>query len=336
MRLFKYLVKRLLVFIPLFFGVTFVTFMLIRLLPGSPAQALLGTMATEESIRALEAEMGLDRPLLEQFVIYVKNVLHGDLGYSWFTSSNVTDDLATRFPATFELIFLSILFALAVGVTLAVLSARRPKGIAARIASVYGMLAGAFADFWLALMLIFIFFTTLGWAVSPMGRLDLIMSAPRRISGMYVLDSLLTGNMMTLKSSAAHLLLPVATLGFVNGATILKMTSSTMQEILDSDFIHHSHMLGLSEFKIMGYALKNALPAVVMTVGNMFSFLLGGAVLIEKVFAWGGLGQYVTTALANKDYSAVQGFVLVSTLFAMVVYLIIDLIQMAIDPRIKF
>lgn len=335
-RLLKYLGKRLLVFIPLFIGITFVTFILIRLLPGSPAEALMGTMAQEETIKSLEATMGLDKPLLEQFAIYVRGVVKGDLGYSWFTSNNVFDDIAARFPATFELIFLSIMTALIIGVTLAVLSARSPNGIASKISSAYGMLAGAFADFWLALMLIFIFFTTLGWAVAPMGRLDLIISPPTRITGMYLMDSLLTGNWPVFQNAFKHLILPVLTLGFINGATILKMTNSTMMEVLDSDFIHHARMLGLPEMKVMGYALKNSFPAVIMTVGNMFSFLLGGAVLIEKVFAWGGLGQYVTTALSNKDYAAVQGFVLVSTLFAMIVYLIIDLIQMAIDPRIKY
>ena len=241
-----------------------------------------------------------------------------------------------RFPATFELITLSIMLALALGLVLGMFSAMRPQGVASRISRVYGMLAGSFADFWLALIFIYIFFVTLKIAPAPIGRLDVIMTPPKRITGMYIADSLLTGNWECFASAARHLALPVVTLGVINGAAIMKMTNSTMTEVLDSDFINHARIMGLSRTKIRSYALKNSLSAVLMVIGNIYSYLLGGAVLIESVFAWGGLGQYVTQALSNKDYSAIQGFILVATLFSMVLYLILDLIQMAIDPRIKY
>ncbi|MDD3165395.1 MAG: ABC transporter permease [Oscillospiraceae bacterium] len=332
----RYLGKRLLVFIPLFFGVIFVAFVLIRMLPGDPAHVLAGAFAYEDTIAALTEKMGLDKPVLQQFFIYIGDVFRGDLGRSMFTSSNVLDDLIKRFPATFELITLSIMVSLVLGMFLAVFSVTKPKGVVAKISNVYGMLAGSFADFWLALILIYIFFTVLGIAPAPIGRLDVIMIPPQRITGMYLLDSILTGNWAAFKNAAQHLALPVITLGLINGAAIMKMTHSTMGEVLDSDFIHHARLMGLAPKVVRGYALKNSLPAVLMVIGNIYSYLLGGAVLIEQVFAWGGLGQYVTQALSNKDYVAIQGFILVATLFSMVLYLILDLIQMIIDPRIKY
>jgi len=332
----RYLGKRILVFIPLFIGVMFAAFVLIRMLPGDPAHVLAGNYAYEETIQALTEKMGLDKPVLEQFVIYVKNVLHGDLGHSYFTNSEIADDLLKRFPATFELITLSILVALILGLALGMFSAMRPQGIASRISRVYGMLAGSFADFWLALIFIYIFFVILKIAPAPIGRLDVVMMPPKTITGMYVLDSLLTRNWPCLINATKHLALPVVTLGVINGAAIMKMTNSTMTEVLESDFINHARLMGLSKSKIRSYALKNSLSAVLMVIGNIYSYLLGGAVLIENVFAWGGLGQYVTQALSNKDYSAIQGFILVATLFSLVLYLILDLIQMAIDPRIKY
>lgn len=336
MKMAKYLAKRILIFIPLFLGVILVTFLLVRMLPGSPAEALAGSLAYDETIKSLEAKMGLDKPVMEQFVIYVKDVLRGDLGQSWFTSRPVAQDIFERFPATFELITLGLLGALIVGLALGAGAALNPKGMASRISSVYGMLAGSLADFWLALMLIYFFFTLLGIAPAPMGRLNLMTNPPTRITGMYILDSILTGDTVALKDSIGHLVLPVLTLVLVNGAAIMKMTNSTMREVIQSDYVHYGKIMGLNNRMIMRYTLRNAMPAVVTTVGNLYSFLLGGAVLVESVFAWGGLGQYVTMALNNKDYAAIQGFVLVATLFSMLVYLVIDIIHMVIDPRVKF
>ncbi|MCC8179505.1 MAG: ABC transporter permease [Planctomycetes bacterium] len=336
MKMLKYLTKRLAIFIPLFFGVILATFLLVRMLPGSPAEAMAGSMAYEETIRSLEAKMGLDKPLYEQFFIYVWDVLHGDLGQSWFTSRPVAVDIFERFPATFELITLSVLGALILGVALGAGAAVNPRGIASKISRVYGMLAGSFADFWLALMLIYFFFTVAGIAPAPMGRLDLLTFPPPRVTGMFTIDSLLAGDMYAFWDAVAHLALPVATLALVNGSIIMKMTSSTMSEIIESDYIHHARMMGLSNRTIRSYALRNALPAVITAVGNIYSFLLGGAVLVESVFSWGGLGQYVTSALSNKDYAAIQGFVLVATVFSMLIYLVIDIIYMMIDPRVKF
>ena len=336
MKILKYIFKRIMVFIPLFIGVTFVTFILVRLLPGSPAEALAGSMAYEDTIRSLEEKMGLNKPIWEQFIIYIGNIFKGDLGYSWFTSNPVLEDIKTRFPATIELITISIFCSLGFGILLGSSAAMNPKGLAAKIQRLYGMAAGSFADFWVGLMLIYLFFTVLGWSPSPIGRIDLLGKPPTHITGMYVLDSLLTGNWKTLKDALAHLILPVLSLTLVHGAAVMKMTNSTVSEILLSDYIHHAKLMGLSKLKIRMYAIRNAFPTIITTAGNIYAFLIGGAVLIEKVFSWGGLGQYVTMALSNKDYVAIQGFVLVATLFSMLIYFVIDVVHMIIDRRVEF
>ena len=336
MKMLKYITRRILVFIPLFIGVIFVTFVLVRMLPGNPAYSLAGGQAYMETINSLMEKMGLDQPIWVQFINYAKGVFQGDLGRSWFNSTEVIDDLIKRFPATFELITLSLIFALFMGLFFALVSARRPKGIVAGISRVYGLLAGAFADFWLGLMLIYIFYTVMQIAVSPVGRIDLIFSPPPFVTGMYILDSIIAGDWVLLKNSIAHLALPVLTLGFIQGASIMKMTLATMNETLESDFIFHARLLGISERKVMSYAFRNSASAIVMNIGNIYSYLLGGAVLVETVFSWGGLGQYVVAALENKDYNCIQGYMLVATIFSMLVYLIIDVIQMMADPRIKY
>lgn len=335
MKMLKYIARRIAVFIPLFLGVILVTFILVRMLPGNPAYSLAGGQAYEETIQSLMEKMGIDQPIHIQFLNYAKGILHGDLGTSWFNSTNVTDDLIKRLPATLELITLSLLVALFVGLFFAIISARKPKGIIAKISSVYGLLAGAFADFWLGLMFIFFFYTTWRIAASPVGRIDLVYSAPPHVTGMYLLDSVIAGNWELFLNSLSHLALPVLTLGLVQGASVMKMTLATMNENLESDYIFHARLLGISERKIMGYALRNSASAIAMNVGNIYSYLLGGAVLVETVFSWGGLGQYVVTALENKDYNCIQGYMIVATVFSMLVYLIIDIIQMKVDPRIK-
>ncbi|MDQ0221402.1 ABC transporter permease [Peribacillus cavernae] len=336
MRIAKYLGKRLLTFIPLLIGVILVVFVLVRLLPGDPATRLAGNFAYGDTIAALRESMGLDKPIWQQFFIYLGNVLQGNLGESWFTNKPILDDLIVRFPATLELITLSILFSIAIGVPLGIVAAIKPKSIFSRISTGYGFFAGSIADFWFGLMLVFVFFTTLNWFPAPIGRLDLTITPPLQITGFLVIDSLLAGNWNALMNSIAHLALPVLTLGLINVAPIMKMTLSSMKEVMESDFINHAKVLGLSDKKVMRYALRNSLPSIVTILGVIYGSLLGGAVLVETVFGWGGLGQYVTQALVNKDYSAIQGFVLVATIFSLFIYLFVDLIYMIFDPRIKF
>lgn len=336
MRLLKYLLRRFLTIVPLFIGIIFIIFVLIRLLPGNPAYRLAGAFAYDEVVEALMEKMGLDKPIWYQFGIYLKDIVRGDFGKSWFTGQPVIQDLFLRFPATLELITYSLFVALVVGITLGVLSGVRPKGFFSKVSSGYGLIAGAIADFWAGLMIIFIFFYKLHWFPAPIGRLGLMTIPPPRITGILTFDSLISGSWEALGDSIAHLGLPVMTLGIVFAAPIMKMTRSSLGEVLNSNFIVQAKLLGLPRKIVSRYALRNALPPVITIIGFLYGFLLGGAVLVETVFGWGGMGQYVTLAISNKDYAAIQGFVIFATIFSLFVYLAVDLIYMMIDPRIEF
>jgi ABC-type dipeptide/oligopeptide/nickel transport system permease component len=335
-RLTIYVMRRSLALLPQLLAISIVTFVLARLLPGDPVGLILGPMATPESLAKLRSEMHLDQPLYIQYYYYVSNLLQGDFGRSWSTSDSVWSDLIARVPATLELITYSLMLALIMGIGVGVATSFRPAGWLDRVTRVYGLMAGAIPDFWLGLLLIFFFYYELRIFPAPLGRLDPFLNAPTHITGMYTIDSLLTGNWTCLLSAVTHLALPVITLAFASAGSIMRMTRSTVMSILDGDFIRHGRLSGLPERTLLRYALRNALPPVVTLVAIIYGYLLGGAVLIENVFGWGGLGQYAVQAMSNSDYAAIQGFVLVTATFTLFLYLVVDLLYFAIDPRITY
>jgi peptide/nickel transport system permease protein len=278
--------------------------------------------------------MGLNRSLPEQYVLYLWHALGGDLGSSWQSGNPVAQDLRQRLPATLELITYSLFLAIAIAIPLGVRAASNPGKISDRFAFGYGLVAGALPEFWLGLILILIFYVKLGWSAAPDGRLDVGVAPPHMITGAYTVDSLLTGNWTALGSAFKHLLLPVATLAIVTVGPILKMTRSSMQQMLASDFTRYARLCGLPERVVGRYALRNSLPPIVTLVAVLYSFLIGGAVLVEVVFGWGGAGQYAVQGVLNADFAVVQGFVLVAAIISLIVYLIVDLIYLAIDPRL--
>jgi ABC-type dipeptide/oligopeptide/nickel transport system permease component len=333
-KLRRYLLRRLLFVVPQLVGITLITFLLVQLIPGDPARLMLGPLASEETIQRLREHLGLTRSLPEQYGVYVWHALQGDLGTSWRSTNAVAHDLGQRLPATLELITYSLLLAVLVAIPLGVRAARRPGKLSDRFSFGYGLVAGALPEFWLGLILILILYVKLGWAAAPNGRLDVDVSAPRDITGAFTLDALLTGNWTALRSAYSHLLLPVLTLALVTIGPILKMTRSTMQQMLTADFTRYARLCGLPEPLVARYALRNALPPIVTLVAVLYSFLIGGAVLVEVVFGWGGAGQYAVQGVLDADFAVVQGFVLVAAIISLVVYLIVDLIYFAIDPRI--
>ena len=335
MRFLRYAGKRLLFLIPQLIAVSIIVFFLVRLLPGDPAFLMAGQFATKERIEEVRRELGLDRPLAEQYVIYVGNVLRGDFGKSWRTSQNVTADIRQRLPATLELVLCAGILSVLLGVPIGVYTAVKRRGIADRGLFVYGMLAGSIPDFWLGLILIFIFFSKLGIVPGPIGQLDPILSAPPAVTGMIVVDALLAGQWETFRSALAHLVLPVMTLTLVYMTLVIKNTRSTVEDMMQSDFVEHGRALGLPQRTLLRYALRNAMPPIVTVIGIVFWFLLGGAVLVETVFAWGGLGQYAVEAVVNSDYAPLQAFVLLAAVFTLMVFLLVDLAYFVIDPRIK-
>lgn len=334
-RVLTYLAKRMLFVIPQLLGIILVSFLLVKSIPGDPAVLMLGPTATPEAIASLRAQLGLEEPLYVQFGIYVQNLLQGDLGTSWQTTRPVLEDLILRFPATLELVTLSLSLAILVGVSLGVFAARRPNGWVARVADFYGLSAGAIPDFWFALVLIFIFYTLLGWAPAPLGRMDMIVFPPPQVTGAYTIDSLIAGDFQAFRSALSHLVLPVLALGLLNAGPILKMTQATMERMLESDFSRYEVLSGVPQRLVVRHALRNALPSIVTIISVLYGFLIGGAVLVEIVFSWGGAGQYAVQGVLNSDIYPVLGFVLFSAIFSLIVYIVVDLIYALLDPRIS-
>jgi ABC-type dipeptide/oligopeptide/nickel transport system permease component len=334
-RVHTYLAKRMLFVMPQLLGIILVSFLLVKSIPGDPAVLMLGPTATPDAIDSLRAQLGLEEPLYVQFGIYVHNLLQGDLGTSWQTTRPVLEDLILRFPATLELVTLSLLLAIVVGVSLGVFAARRPNGWVARVADFYGLSAGAVPDFWFALVLIFIFYTLLGWAPAPLGRMDMIVFPPPQVTGAYTIDSLIAGDFQAFRSALSHLVLPVLTLGLLNAGPILKMTQATMERMLESDFSRYEVLSGVPQRLVVRHALRNALPSIVTIISVLYGYLIGGAVLVETVFSWGGAGQYAVQGVLNSDIYPVLGFVLFSAVFSLIVYIVVDLIYVLLDPRVR-
>lgn len=333
--LLVFLGQRLLFILPQLFGILLVSFFLIKSIPGDPAVLMLGPTATADAIAALRTKLGLDHSFPVQFWHFLGNLVHGDLGTSWQTTRPVFDDLVQRFPATLELVTFGLLLAIVVGVPLGIASAFNEKGWLGRIANLYGLTAGALPDFWLALVFIFVFYTLLQVVPAPLGRLDMIMIPPPQITGFLTIDSLLAGDLGAFRSALSHLILPVMTIGLINAGPILKMTQSSMDRMLQADFSRYEVLSGLPRRLVVRHALRNALPSIITIISVLYGYLLGGAVLVEIVFSWGGAGQYAVQGVLNSDVYPVLGFVLFSAVFSLFVYLIVDIIYFAIDPRLS-
>lgn len=336
MRVQKYIFRRLFLFVPQALGVVTLVFVATRLLPGNPAFLRAGSRASQAQIDALAQQMGLDRPIYEQYLRYLAELAQGNMGHSWMTGRPVADDLLQRVPATLELITAALLLALAVALPLGLAAGMKPGGAADRVGKGYGLLAGALPDFWWGLALAFVFFGLLGIAPAPIGRLGLDVVEPPQVTGFYTIDSLLAGDLEAFASAVSHLALPTITLAFVYAGAILRITRASVAQVLNSRYIAYARSLGLPQRVLVRYVLRNASLPIITIVGLVFGYLLGGAVLVERVFAWGGVGQYAVQAVATSDYDALTGTVLAATLFSLVVYLVVDLLYLAVDPRVEY
>lgn len=323
--------------IPVVIGVVVISFLLTRALPGDPAVYFAGVAADTASIEQTRVAMGLDKPLPQQFVIYVGELLQGDLGQSLSSGRSVAADLAKRLPASLELTLTALLLAIAIAVPLGVLAATRPGTWVDHLCRVVVTAGVSLPTFFTGILLIYVFYYLLGVSPSPLGRLDFIYLDPDHVTGFYLIDAALMGDWETWRGAAKQLILPASTLALFTLAPIARMTRASMLTALSSDFIRTARAAGLSNPRVLyGYAFRNALLPVVTTLGMVFSFALGANVLVEKVFAWPGIGSYAVEALVVSDYAAVQGFVLAMALLFVTLNLVIDLLYTAIDPRIGF
>ena len=332
----KYVLRRLALAVLTLIGVSIASFLLVHVVPGDPVRAILGPFGTPELVDRLTAKMGLDKPLPAQYLHYVSRVLHGDLGQSYRTQNTVLEDIALRWPATLELVLLALFIALVVGIALGVGAALRRNSPLDYLCTLVGVTGISVPVFWLGLVLLLIFFVELGWAPAPIGRMGFAVSPPDTITGFYTIDSVLTGNWEALRSSLAHLALPVVSLSFLPLAPITRMTRSAMIEALHSDYVRGARIAGLSEWHIvLRVAFRNALIPIVTLAGILLGYMVSGSVLVETVFSWPGLGFYVTRALMGLDYQPVQGIVLLVGVIFVFLNLVVDLFYFAIDPRIR-
>lgn len=332
----QYLLRRLGLTIPTLFGVSLICFFLTYLLPGNPVMVKAGPFATPEHLAEMEQRMGLDRPLHVQYLVYVGGLLRGDLGESSSTGRPVAEDFRQRLPATLELTFASLFIAILVGVPLGVLSAVHRDTFVDHVGRVVGIAGVAMPTFWTGLILIYVFFYMLDVAPAPLGRLGSGIDAPERITGLFVIDSLVTGNWAALRSSLSQLLLPAVTLGLSVMAPVARMVRSTMLEILESDYVKAAWAAGLPRRTVIyGDALRNALIPIITILGIVFGFLMAGNAVVESVFAWPGIGNYAVTALMTKDSGPIQSFVLFVAVMYVAVNLLVDLVYGLADPRIR-
>ena len=331
----RYLLRRLLEMVPVFFGVILVVFVISRLTPGDPARIILGERATPEAMAQLREALGLDEPLPRQFVGYLGRAVRGDLGRSIQSNERVIIDLATRFPATVELTVSAMLIASTVGVLTGVLAAVRQNSWFDGFSMFAALFGFSMPIFWLGIMLILLFAWQLGWFPIS-GRLDFAIEL-QRVSNFYVIDALVTRNWAALTDALRHLVLPAVTLSTVPLAIIARMTRSSLLEVLRQDYVRTARAKGLAERRVvLAHALRNASIPVITVIGLNVGSLLGGAILTETIFAWPGVARLVVDAIFARDYPVVQGTVLVIAIVFVLVNLLVDLAYAYLDPRIRY
>lgn len=337
MNVTQYIIRRVLILIPLIIGLTLVVFLVSHALPGDPVAAHLGQRSMDNPVivAAFREEWGLDQPLYVQYFTFLKNLSQGNLGVSIKTKEPVMQDLARYFPASIELAAAAVLFSILVGIPLGMISAvkrNHPVDHAARVTSLLGVAAPVF---WLALVALYVFYLRLGWLPGP-GRLDTGMAEPTHITGMFVVDSLLTGNVPALWSSLRHLFLPALVLGLATAGLITRMTRSSMLEVLSSDYIRTARAKGASENRIIvQHALRNSMIPTVTVVGLALADIMSGAVLTETIFAWPGIGRYAFGATVSLDFPAILGVTLLIAVLFAVTNLVVDILYVFLDPRLR-
>jgi peptide/nickel transport system permease protein len=333
----RFVLRRLAALVLLLLGITFVTFVLTQLVPSNAAVTNLGEQAAADpaAVQAFKEHYGLDKPLPQRYLIYLGHLLHGDLGTSSLTLNPVTKDLGTFIPATAELALYSIIFAALIGVTFGVISALRRDTTTDHSLRVTSLAGISMPTFWIALVALYIGFYKLGWFPGG-GRLTPGTTAPPSVTGMYTIDALLDGNFGLFGESFHHLLLPALVLAAFNVSLLTRFTRTAVLEVIGNDYVRAARAKGLPEqIVVPGYILRAALPSVVTVLGLVFANVLTGAVLVEKIFSWPGIGQYAFSAANNLDVPAIAGVSMFVALVYVVVNFVVDVLYAVIDPRIR-
>lgn len=336
MGLLRYVTRRILLIAPTLLGVTLVMFLITYLLPGNPALVRLGGSPAISQLKEMEAKMGLDKPVYVRYFIYLSQLLSGDLGESWITGRSVMEDVSVRFPATLELALAGFIIMITIGIPLGIICAIKRNTLIDHLFRMISISGISIPLFWLGLIVIYIFYFLLQWFPAPIGRLDPGLNPPTMITGMYILDSLPTGNWTTLRSSIMHIALPAITLGFVNLAPVARMVRSTMLDVLNSEYIKAERVAGIPEREIYKDALKNAMIPILTVVGLCFGYMMAGIIIIEQVFSWPGIGLYALQSIAANDHDPIQAYVLIMTVIFILTNLTVDILYGYVDPRIRY
>ncbi|MHB8733579.1 MAG: ABC transporter permease [bacterium] len=331
----RYVAHRLVHLIPVLFGVSVFVFIGMHLVPGDVAQLLLGEKGTEADLARMRHQLGLDQPLYVQYARFLGGALQGDFGTSIRTKQSAMWEIAQALPITIELSLVALLFAIVVGLVIGVVAARRPHSVTDTVAMIGVLVGVSMPIFWTGILLLLVFGGLLGWL--PLGGMVDDGMTVHRITGMSLVDGLLTGNLPLVQSSLRHLVLPAIALGATSMATIARMSRSTMLEVLGLDYVRTARAKGVSEPRVVRrHALRNALLPVVTLIGLQLGLLLSGAVLTETIFALPGLGRLAVTSVLARDYPVVQGIVVIAAAIFVLANLAVDMLYAYLDPRIRY
>jgi peptide/nickel transport system permease protein len=329
-----YIIRRIFVIIPTLLGVSIIVFLMLHLMPGDPAELLMGERASEEALQEIREHLGLNEPLYVQYGLFLKQLMKGDLGETIWTRQKVWIEVKQRFPATIELSIVALFISCVLGMVLGIISATKQYSIFDYLSMLGALIGVSMPIFWLGLVFMLIFALNLGWL--PMSSRLSVGIELETITNFYILDAVLTGNWPALKDALWHIIMPAFTLSTIPTAIIARMTRSSMLEVLRQDYIKTAKAKGLSQFKVIfKHALRNALIPVVTTIGLQFGVLLCGAILTETIFAWPGVGKWIYDAVMQRDYMVLRsGTLFLATIFILI-NLCVDVLYAVINPRIS-
>jgi ABC-type dipeptide/oligopeptide/nickel transport system permease component len=333
----RYLIRRVAVMPVLLLGIVTLVFIVSRLTPADPLVTIVGerNLGNPEIVAAAKAHWGLDQSVPQQYVKYLQNLVHGDMGTSFTTRRPVFSDLRDRVPATLELILVALMIGVASGVGIGVLAARKRDRLTDHVSRGFALLGSSIAPFWAGLIVLYIFYARLGWLPGP-GRLDPRTTPPARITGFYTVDSLLRGNLTTFREAVLHLVLPAFVLGWAVTGIVSRLVRASLLDELSLEYVKVARAMGLRERTVVNsHALRNALLPTITIVGFSFAYLITNAVFVETVFSWPGVGSYAVDASRNLDFPAIMGVSLVVGAAFLLTNLVTDVTYAVADPRIR-
>ncbi len=335
MGLGSFVLRRLALMVVVLFGITLITFVISHMVPADPVAAYLGPQAPQSEVQEVRREYGLDKPLPEQYAIYLNDLLHGNMGIAIHDDRPVAEDIATYLPATIELAGAAMIVAIVLGITLGVVAALGRDRLQDHLSRLFALSGVSLPVFFLALLLLGVFYDRLGWMPGP-GELSPYTVPPARITGMVAVDALIEGNWGAFADAIHHLILPAFVLGLYTTAIIMRMTRSSMLDVLRQDYIRTARAKGASRMRVVvRHGLRNAMIPTVTVIGLAFGGLLSGSVLTETIFSWPGIGRYATDSVVTLDIPAIMGVTIVAAVVYSIANLIVDILYGVLDPRIR-